>query len=459
MPKNAERLIRLATWLIPALFFLVSGAAKLIDPSGVAPRGLSHLPYPLLLRLLGLLEFGLGGLLLVPRTRNAGRFTAVVLLCGFSLLVALSADDGLFLRNCGCFGGLPLSGAGSYAFLAARNALLCGLVCLGFFVGAPGAFARAGLVVLFVLLSTLYLGERTLRRSGHLTARRLSALLSGPRGGRPRMPDFQLLTADGEVSTTREALRASDHIIFFSPSCGACKRLAPGWAEFGRRLSRRGGRLLLFSVADPAGVPEFKSRYGCADLDHVVARNGLNVVRLGIPTIPRLIVLDEDRRIRFHEVLASAPSFARTLAACGTRVDGLERSVWDRMAAALLGDGASCGAFREPMPGVRLAEVRDSKGGAALLAVLDRPARPAHRLELAVGLRGDRIEGVLPLSAGGYAEVVDPGLALLDGLSGLTVDESLQLADREDGRTGPQASIWRTVHSLLASLREALPGP
>jgi hypothetical protein len=457
--SKADRLLRLATWLIPALFFLVSGAAKLIDPSGIAPRGLSHLPYPLLLRLLGLLEFGLGVLLLVPRTRNAGRFAAVVLLAGFSLLVALSADDGLFLRNCGCFGGLPLSGPGSYAFLAARNALLCGLVCLGFFVGAPGAWPRAGLVVLLVLLSTLYLGERTLRRSGHQTARRLAALLGGPRGGRPRMPDLPLLRADGEVSTTRETLRASDHIIFFSPSCAACKRLAPGWAEFGRRLSRRGQRLLLFSVSDPAGVPEFKSRYGCSDLDHVVARNGLDVARLGIPTIPRLLVLDEDRRIRFHEVLAAAPSFARALAACGTRVDGLERSVWDRMAAALFGDGASCGAFSEPAPGIRRAPVRDSGGDSALLAVLEHPARPAHRLELAVGLRGDRIEGVLPLSTGGYAEIVDPGLNLLDGLTGLTLAQSLQLADREDNRTGPEAPIWRGVHALLARLREALPGP
>ena len=179
------------SWLLPASLFAVSGLAKAVDPVGAAPASIAwltaRLPYPVLLRSLGLLELGVAALALAPRTRRWSGVLLLFLLSAFSVLAALNAQDAEFLRNCGCFGGLKPPSASwaidGASFLLVRNALLCGLVVLAFKLRMPGERRRAGTVVLgaglaasLLLLGTLYLAERT-RRLDDL--RMLNASLAG----------------------------------------------------------------------------------------------------------------------------------------------------------------------------------------------------------------------------------------------------------------------------------------
>jgi MFS superfamily sulfate permease-like transporter len=138
------------------IFFIASGSLKLLRPrsasTAVEVLGLGRRAATAAVVVLALLEVLLGTVLVVSRARVV-LVSAVVLLALFSAFL-------LFLRRaapsvrCGCLGDL---GSGNHALGLVRNALLVGLLALGF--AASGdldlpSLAIAGQLALLVAVVT-----------------------------------------------------------------------------------------------------------------------------------------------------------------------------------------------------------------------------------------------------------------------------------------------------------------
>jgi len=465
MTTTAQRFTYCISWLVPGLLFALAGISKIVSPAGATPEAAASFTafYPTALRLLGVIELGAAVLLFTPRFRLAGRGIALVMVAGFSVFIALNAHDSRFLENCGCFGGLSVPGLGhSVAYLLLRNATLCGILALGI-QGARAtsenllpSLAKALSAAGIVMLGSLYLGERTLRQEDHRVFR---AAWEGQtqfrRPGR-RLPDIQVFAADGWETSFGRELRANDHLVFFSPCCPHCSRMAPQWERFGRSAEENDARLVLVAIDEGEAVPEFKVRHGCPSLTHFVVRDRLDVLRLGVTAVPRMMVLDENRRVLFNKTQELA-EVTRAPSSRHRRSGGLDMDLWNRIARDVFGEDASGETYSQPAPGVAVGPVKLSDGDTARLALLNAAEGPTYHLELAVGMdENNTVQTITAVTVGRYAGIFDPDLRLLDVLRGNTVGDAAAIARRLSAEQTLEAPIWRSVAELLTSLSRTM---
>ncbi len=463
------RLLDISSWAIPAALLAFSGLAKIISPHGSAPSvavSLTELvPYTVLLRALGTLELATAGILSFRGSRRLGRDVSLCLLAAFSAFVAFQAHDTDFLRNCGCFGGsrtLALSGAlGGSTGILLRNGALFGLILAGRLVegrvGMPAAIAAGNALgcTALLLLAVFYVEERTLRLHGeHL----LEAALAGGTGeaaGLP-FPEMRLIGADGKETVSSRAVKGLDHLIFFSPHCPHCKDVARQWPVLARGLEARGARLVLVAVAGRDAVAAFKEETGCSELEHFVAPDPADSLRLGVSAVPHLMALDREGRICFNEARDQGWGVIEALARGGGGTGGFGVDLPRRMALALLGDGAECEGFNDLGQGVLLAPARRPDGSRCRIAIASGSPQTPYGLELAVGIdENGVISSAIVLAFGGYVRIVDPGVGSLELLPGRTVRDACAVAMRLSRATGLEAPIWRSLGDLLARLEQA----
>ena len=433
---------------MPAAFLAVAGGVKLVAPSGTPPESfeplLARVPYDALLRALGVFELLVAAHLASPRTRRTGAGVAFALLAAFAFLLAANAHDGAFARNCGCLGVVSAGSRGIGALLV-RNAALCWLLAAVFLPEGRLRWIRAGAVAALVLTSTLFAAERTLRR--HDAAVTLVAD-AGVRAARlPGIPltEIDLLTPDGRRTSSALAFRDGDHLVFFSAHCGECRRMAPAWPPFARRLAERGRRLVLVAAADPDAVGAFKAEFGCEDIPHFTAVRTLDLARWGISDLPSIAVLDDGGRL------------GSSLALLAPRAGELVRGVVQGLAAVLFGGAPSVGVLPARQGSFLLADVGlpgDRRGVFALGTIV---GTPPFMLELAIGIDGDgRIGRIVPVTAAGYAQVVDPDGTLFGPLEGRTPAEAARYAETAAGSVSMEAPLWESVALLLGALDETL---
>ena len=471
---RARRALVAASWLVPGVVLAISGGAKIVDPAGVAPAiaaGLTtRIPYAVLLRLLGVAELGAAISLFVPSTRRFGRVAAFVMLFVFSAFVALNADDGRFIQDCGCFGPLSLNVSSAVAprvgWMLARNALIGALLTFGVYAERPRSETQrtsaghAVIVGAIVLLGTMYVAERTMREQGRrdIYAAEVGHTRAPTLGW--KFPDAPFLREDGEPTTAHRELRAGDHLLFFRTSCPICRRLAPGWAELGHRIEAKGGRLVLVAVEDDGSVAEFKKESGCAALKHVVLKDRADLRPLGVTGVPQLMALGADFEVTFNETQSRAATFVDGIRLAARRVDRLDGLVWDRIAATCFESGATAGAPTKTGE-VLWADVKLVGATIGRLAIVHAAERPVYDLELAVGIDSKgTIRGIVPLSAGAYLTLLDPILRSVDAFVGLTLDAAITKAAELSKGTAPESIVagvlGRTLFQLTPDSAQSL---
>lgn len=468
MRNRLRSILETAAWLVPALVLAFSGVAKLVSPHGAVPSTLARftafVPYSVLLRLLGAFELLVTGHIVVPGTRRRGAIAAFGLLSAFALLIAANAYDQDFLSNCGCFGGLevasgfgPLSGAGA---MLVRNALLCGLLAVSLFAGSAvrartswGVGLGAAALVFFATgyLAELRLGQHDRATNAVLEDARERAMFRLP------PPPIRLVAANGDTTTSDRALRAGDHVIFFSPGCPHCRDQAPAWAPFARAVEAHGDRLVLFAVGDSTGVRAFKHEFGLDSLASYSVPGPLDPTRWAIDAIPRMVVIGPGGRLAYHEQQRMGAGLMGSVAFAGSRVGGLEADAWNRVAVALTGPGTVL-ETTETRGDLRIAHGRTRRGEPVVICAGQVFGAPTQTIELAIGLDARRrIIGIVPLSLTGYAHVVDPDGRSLESLAGLDLDEAVKEAQRRAGETTMEAPMWSPVGVLLGAMADALP--
>ena len=463
--RTSIRALTTAAWLLPAAVLAVSGVAKLVDPAGAVPRSLlritEFLPYSLVLRALGVFELVVAGHLVVPRTRRAGAFAAAGLFAAFAWLAASNAADHEFLANCGCFGGLAEgAAAGPFRGLGAillRNAVLCGLLAAFLHAtsrerrpwGRSVAVGAAGAALVF--FANGFVGARRLADEDA----RVQAALRNARQlipGAP-LPDIALVAPDGTPATSRTELREGDHVLFFSPACPHCRALAPSLAAFSRDASLRGGRLVLLAVTAPADVAEFKRTFSLEDVPHWSVPERLDPFRWGIDSVPMLVVLGAQGRLRYHQALPASATFAESLASIDARAAGFADAAWRRIADRLAGEGSRVGPSRHA-GSFEIADAKTATGESVRLCVATVRGNPPYTMELAlcVDASGALRGGVVPLTLAGYASAVDPAGAFLTAFDGRTLAGAAREAERRAGEPSMQAPLYESAALIFASL-------
>lgn len=226
-----------------AAVLVVSGVAKLRDPQSL-DRAVESLRVPApfdavaVRRAVPWLEVALGLWLLVATgVAHLVVATAVLLLFATYLGLVVRAERGPAPAECGCFG--ELGDARVTRVTVARTALLvlaAVLTVVGAFRGAaflPAAVAGAGMW-LWLAATALVVAVAVL-----VTWRPAPGDAPPPPDAdgeyeRRSIPDAQVLTEDGRlVLVGEEAKRAARLLVFLSPGCGPCQRIAPlvpAWA-------------------------------------------------------------------------------------------------------------------------------------------------------------------------------------------------------------------------------------
>jgi thiol-disulfide isomerase/thioredoxin len=465
IPAPARRALVAAPWLLPVAVLVLSGVAKIIAPEGTPPRSLEGLTrvvsYPVLLRLLGAFEILVAVQVVRPATRRLGVVVALGRFAGFTMLVAANAHDAAFLADCGCFGGLPFpsvwSGLGP---ILVRNALLCGLLVAA--LGLPRqpswlAWTQAVGVAALVFLGAISLAGHRLRAYDRAVQ---AVIRSGERVTRlpgTTLPVIDFVAADGDRTTSGKALRDNDHVMFFSPDCPHCRRLAPSWAEFDRGLKGRGARLVLLATNESSPIADFKAEYGCEALAHYVIPEPLDAYRWGVKHVPQLVVLGEGRRLAYHEGQILSGTFTASLNLASRRVGDLGRLNWERIAEALFEPGTVCPKAPARSGSLMIGSVRLPSGEERRMCVCAASGKPSYSIEFALGLERDgTIGNVVPLTLSGYARVVDPGGSLYDALRGRTLADAVKLAGQRAVEPALDAPVWGAVGLLLEALADEL---
>lgn len=464
MSRAAQDVVRRVSFYAPACVFLVAGAGKLVDPSGVMPRSLeavsSILPPAAWLRMLGVVELALAVALVVPRCQKAAAHVGFVLLLAFSALLALNAHDEAFVRDCGCLGALPATGVGAglggFTFGALRNASLCFLLAVGAYLKEPGArplrdsLSHAGMIAAVVLLGTLYVGER--ERGGYARERSRAQEQGLARSLRVGwiLPDFELLAPDGRATRSGEVLRADDHLVFFKPSCDYCARTAHLLPPLDERLRAGGGRVVLISVGEADDVAAYVEAHGCAALAHYVATSPFLLQELGLQGVPQVLVLDPERRVLFSEGRGRGSTFADALIVCGTTIAGFEPGAWNQVASRLFGAGCEI-AGEMPRQGlVREVAVRGPDDQPRRLSVLQSRRAPAHYVEIALAIQSeDVVVDLMVLATGDHARVVVGGPPDVGFLRGRTVAACREAVGQRAAGAGLDAPFWRELADVL----------
>ena len=468
----SRRALVTLSWVLPAAVLALSGVAKLVDPSGAPPRIAAalttHVPYAVLLRALGFVEVLAAILIAVPRTRAPGRMAAFVLIFAFSAFVALQADDARFVKDCGCFGPLSLNTKTAVAtrvtWMLVRNAAVGAVLAFGAYADRPRserlsvAFNAAAFIGIVVLLGTVYVAERIMRAQAlnDVRACEISCAQSQSLGW--TLPNAGLRRADGEATSVRRELRAGDHLLFFTTDCPFCKRAAPGWVELGRRIEAKGGRLLLVAAEDDGSVAKWKSDHGCAALTHFVLQDRADLRLLGVAGVPQLLAVGANLAVTFSETQRRRPTFMESLEVGSLGVAGLDRLVWDRIAVALFGEGATCDAATKSPAGTVAAQVR--RDGAALgrIVILHSEEQGTRDIEIAVGLEaGDTIRAIVPLARGAYASLLDPESRSIEALRGLSLVAAIEKSTELAKEKSPESEMSGTVARLLAKIAPPRP--
>ncbi|MGH2728941.1 MAG: PqqD family peptide modification chaperone [Actinomycetota bacterium] len=240
--------------LLLAVVFAISGVAKLRDRAGTrrAVEGFG-LPEPLVGPVAGalpLIECATAAALVPGISARAGALAAIALLVAFIVGISVNLAQGR-RPDCHCFGQLHSAPVGPWTLV--RNAVLAVAAAIaGFGAGADagGSVAAAigdldgtGIAISVVSLAAIVAGLFVLgsKRKDLLAGSQpvMQAPEGPPVGG--RAPDFSLASsAGGDVSLTDLLARGKKVLlVFFSPSCAPCRRIAPELARWQRELPGR----------------------------------------------------------------------------------------------------------------------------------------------------------------------------------------------------------------------------
>ncbi|PKW28132.1 MauE/DoxX family redox-associated membrane protein [Phycicoccus duodecadis] len=226
----------------------VSGAAKLRDPASLE-RAVASLAVPAPFdgraarRLLPWAEVALGLWLLVATGVWLVVVTfAVLVLFGTYLALVARAQRGPEAAECGCFGALGDQRVTTAT--VARNALLVVAAASGVVAALRDVSVLTALLAGAAAWGWLAAAALTAGIAALVTWRApddAGGGVAAPTAGdedeylRTPVPDVQLLTEEGELVLLGSRARfAAQLLVFLSPGCGACLRVAPlvpGWAE------------------------------------------------------------------------------------------------------------------------------------------------------------------------------------------------------------------------------------
>ena len=252
--------IMLLARLVLAIVFIVASVAKIADRQRatgmLADFGVSPRLAPALAIGVAFLELGIAVALLDGPTVWWGGVSALILLVGFSTVIAVNLAQGR-APECRCFGQISAKPIGSATLI--RNSVLGALAVVVVAYGRDGAGAntvgwlvklstaeRLYLVtagfILAVLVLEAWLLIRLLAQNGRLAlrlealeqaARTLTADSEGLAPGTPA-PPITLPDIEGNAHTL-ESLGAAGKplvLLFIDPDCGPCNALLPevaGW--------------------------------------------------------------------------------------------------------------------------------------------------------------------------------------------------------------------------------------
>lgn len=314
--SNVIQKSRFLCWLVPACVFAVSGGTKLGQPMGTPPDALGWLwrlvSYSQALLLLGLLEVGVGILLSFRQLRRLGSFIGLFLLTGLATVVALSAGDYRFARDCGCMPApivaalpCPESDAWYWPHLAFDWMLWMMLLegVLPRVAAGRAEWTRVGsATVLGGGFALCLLGLAVEALAIH-TESQTHALDFEPGAsrllGRP-LPEFDVIGPAGKSLRSSSAIPGGSHVVFFSPNCPRCHEYVPRWRVWaGTTGSASPGSLVLVSVGTSEATTSFVVKSECSDL--IVYRLGRldDLRRLRIGFLPYGLIIDRECRVEF----------------------------------------------------------------------------------------------------------------------------------------------------------------
>ncbi|MFM8980174.1 MAG: MauE/DoxX family redox-associated membrane protein [Planctomycetia bacterium] len=467
-PDLRRRLLLRLCDLLPALFLLLSGGAKLAFPGGTQPRALADWldasTYASALRALGALELLLGAGLLARRTRAGARATALLLVAGFTAFLAWNAADSAFLGDCGCLGALKLPETA--ASLLARNALLLGLLAAGALAAARPAWTLGQVArqatLLGLLAFALAWGLAGMQRAEGL-ARKAQRLAQGRAHAERvgwKLPEVAVRRADGTRSTLAAVVQPHDTLLFFSTRCAHCEREAPAWAEEAAALAAAGGRLLLVAASEAGGpARDFLARHGAAGVAHAVLVDPADLAQVGADSVPLRILLDGEARVAAHLVHGGSGSLLEALATAAEAWPGARESLWAALAQQAFGPGAQPAGPEQPLlRGARRPVAAAGGQPAGWLVVLASPRPAAEALEVAYALVGGRIAWARLLVAApllGPVERLRPVLARAVGQEPAAWHVALEASMR--GSSEPLPLLWGLDEHALRLAGDAAP--
>ncbi|WP_299446998.1 MauE/DoxX family redox-associated membrane protein [uncultured Phycicoccus sp.] len=320
-----------------AAVLVVSGVAKLRDPQSL-DRAVESLRVPApfdavaVRRALPWLEVALGLWLLVATgVAHLVVASAVLLLFAAYLGLVVRAERGPAPAECGCFG--ELGDARVTRVTVARTALLvlaAVLTVVGAFQGAaflPAAVAGPGMW-LWLAATALVVAVAVLVtwRPAPGDAPPPPEVDADGEYRRRSIPDAQVLTEDGRlVHVGEEAKRAARLLVFLSPGCGPCQRIAPLVPAWAADLGPVAVHAVL--LGPPAVLAAHPELAGHAWFDpHRVARRSLapgapSAVLLGTdgllaggPVTGEAAILEFVEEVRAHLHLGTRPAPAATAA-------------------------------------------------------------------------------------------------------------------------------------------------
>lgn len=355
-----DQLAAIARIVLIAIF-VVSGTAKLLDPSGT--RGaVEQFRVPArfvgaLARLLPFLELAIAAALLDLSTARLGGVAAFALLACFVIGIIRVLREGE-RPDCHCFGQLHSEPVGPSTLL--RNAALMAAAALAVWQDggrslvdwqrdSPGV--RAALVAVGVgLVAAIY---STARRSAGGT-------VAPPQGLDPgsTAPSFALPSPpSGEVRLDEMLGRGRSVVLLFvSPGCGPCQALLPSIAGW-QRLERLGIAVLVAGTEnDTAKIAETHGLRDTAVDERAVTRSAFEV-----RSTPGAVLLSDDGRVLAPAAVGSA---------------AIERLILDALGLGDLVDGLDTGSVPDDDPS------GDGAGGAISPADIDLAFRPQPRADV-----------------------------------------------------------------------------
>jgi uncharacterized membrane protein YphA (DoxX/SURF4 family) len=470
-----NRVFELSIWLLPVVLFFLSGIPKILNPSGTMPAFLAGYlkieSYDLIMRSVGIMELGLAIMVVLPATRRLGLYLLLALVSIFSLFVALNSHDFSFVSHCGCFSALGNENTESpstyFGALILRNSLIAFVLLIGIRSYQLKDGVNKGLifrqlqsvvmVFLLVLTVPLAIGELQLRLNSY---RALDALMEGNDNygyfGKV-FPNFSLVDSVGYQTNSLRALEENDHLFFLSTSCPHCERLGPSIARYHQGLILEGKRCVLLLTDAQEVSMGFVEHIGLTGVPVYAVPDKNSLLRLGITSVPRMIIIGGDHKVLFNESYPHASTFWKSVNLCEHRVNGVAKDTYDAIAAEIFGDQARCESVPGPREYYYQSPVITIGGGNQQLFVVQGGTEPGALLELAIGI-GDNttIEGIVPVSAGAYIRAIDPSISLVDCLVGLTLPEATAYAKEQAKQPGLEKRIWKSTADGLVMISSSL---